>query len=248
MPSATEKIPNRPKIDKMLADFKSRLVGEGKSLEEYLKARSMTEVEFRRQLAWSAVWEKYSTKYATAERMEKYFASHRREFDDTQIVVSHILLTADENDVIIAAFVERADTIRREILDGRIAFPDAAKKYSTGPSAADGGKLGPIGRRGPMDESFSRAAFALEIGEISPPVRTHFGVHLIRCDEIRPGDKKPADVEAEVREGLDRELLEKLAKEQRARTAVKYSENFPHLPVSPSEMGQSPSSAARSGR
>jgi hypothetical protein len=43
-------------------------------------------------------------------------------------------------------------------------------------------------------------------------------------------------------------LMEKLAKEQRARTSVKYSENFPHLPVSPSETGQSPSSVARSGR
>jgi len=42
-----------------------------------------------------------------------------------------------------------------------------------------------------MDEAFSRAAFALQTGQISPPVRSPFGVHLIRCEAIKPGTEQP---------------------------------------------------------
>jgi parvulin-like peptidyl-prolyl isomerase len=234
-------------IDKALAGLKTQLAQEGKTIDEYLKTRAMSEAELRHQLAWNAVWEKYSAKYATPERLQKYFDAHRPDYDGTEIVVSHILLASsqDEKDKSEAVLLERAKSIRQKILDGHLSFPEAAKLHSTGPSSADGGKLGPIGRHGPMEESFSRAAFALEIGMISPPVITHFGVHLIYCDEIRPGDKTLADVEPELREALDRELLETLAKRQRAKTPVIYSE---HSPASPSETGQSPSSEAQSER
>ena len=44
-----------------------------------------------------------------------------------------------------------------------------------------------------MSEAFCRAAFALEIGQISPPTPTPFGVDLIRCDGIKPGGKRLAE-------------------------------------------------------
>ncbi|NIP86218.1 MAG: hypothetical protein GTO03_11885, partial [Planctomycetales bacterium] len=90
--------------------------------------------------------------------------------------------------------VERAQQIRREILDGKITFADAVARYSTGPSRREGGQLGFIGRQGPMDEPFSAAAFALGKKEISPPLVTRFGVHLIQCLEIKPGTKTWTEV------------------------------------------------------
>ena len=48
-------------------------------------------------------------------------------------------------------------------------------------------------------------------GEISPPVRSPFGVHLIRCDEVVPGKKKVSDLSGPIDEALAKELLEKLS-------------------------------------
>ena len=79
------------------------------------------------------------------------------------------------------------------ILSGKISFAEAAAKYSAGPSGKQGGRLGQIARHGPMSETFSRAAFALEVGQISPPTPTPFGVDLIRCDGIKPGGKRSAE-------------------------------------------------------
>ena len=116
-----------------------------------------------------------------------------------------------------------------EIVVAKLTFADAARKYSDGPSRKDGGRLGWIGRHGPMDEAFSRAAFALNVGEVSPPVTTAFGVDLIRCDQLKPGEKKLADVRRELEDALSRELLDKLAGIERGYTPVKYTGVLPHF-------------------
>ena len=70
-------------------------------------------------------------------------------------------------------------------LEAGESFADLAREYSIDTiSAQDGGDLGYAGR-GIYDKAFEEALFALEEGEISRPVRTSFGVHLIRLEDIR---------------------------------------------------------------
>ena len=105
-------------------------------------------------------------RYVTEERLAAYFAAHRRDFDGTQLGRQPYLAAAvgrrseDHREELL----KQAETIRQEIIAGKLSFAEAARKYSAGPSRKDGGRLGLIGRHGPMDESFSRAAFALEPG------------------------------------------------------------------------------------
>ncbi len=79
---------------------------------------------------------------------------------------------------------EEALKIREEILSGQNQneifenFMKAAKKYSKCPSGASGGILGWFGR-GDMVPEFESAAFSLPNGEVSEPVKTQFGYHLI---------------------------------------------------------------------
>jgi len=80
-----------------------------------------------------------------------------------------------------AAMAELAD-IRSRIISGE-SFEDLARTYSDDGSASNGGSLGEFGP-GDMVPAFELAAYALQPGEVSPPVVTPFGVHLIRLDQM----------------------------------------------------------------
>ncbi len=71
-----------------------------------------------------------------------------------------------------------AQDLLRKIEEGA-DFAELAQKFSMCPSKARGGDLGKFGR-GRMVEAFEDAAFGLKIGEVSMPVRTRFGFHLIQ--------------------------------------------------------------------
>lgn len=218
-------------VDAALAKLKSQLKRQGSSLERFLKQRSITEADLRRQITWNLTWQKYRARYVTDTRLQSHFKTHRREFDGTQVSVSHVLLRpkADDDPRAMADLVKQAEAIRREITSGKLSFAEAAGKYSAGPSAKDGGRLGLIARRGAMVESFSQAAFALEVGQVSQPVTTRFGVHLIRCDQIEPGNKKWTEVREQLQKALARVLLDRLARIQQRHTPVKFTGKAPYF-------------------
>jgi peptidyl-prolyl cis-trans isomerase C len=79
---------------------------------------------------------------------------------------------------ILVAQEHEAQDLLKKIAEGK-SFEELAKGFSTCPSSKRGGDLGEFGK-GRMVPSFEEAAFALQINEVSPPVRTQFGYHLIQ--------------------------------------------------------------------
>ena len=71
-----------------------------------------------------------------------------------------------------------ADDLLKKLDEG-VSFDELAGKFSKCPSGKSGGDLGDFGK-GQMVPSFEQAAFALTIGEVSKPVKTQFGFHLIQ--------------------------------------------------------------------
>ncbi|XP_039286439.1 putative peptidyl-prolyl cis-trans isomerase dodo isoform X3 [Nilaparvata lugens] len=74
--------------------------------------------------------------------------------------------------------LELIKSYREQIVSGRASFAELAQKYSDCSSAKRGGDLGPFGK-GAMQIPFEQAAFSLKIGELSEPVHTDSGVHII---------------------------------------------------------------------
>jgi len=218
-------------VDATVKELTSKLSAQGRSLGDLSPKGEITEDDLRRQVFWQLTWQKYIGRYVTEKRLESYFKAHHRDFDGTEVSVSHILLSPAEDDRADTwgKLIAQAKSIREAIISKKTTFAEAAKRHSNSPTAATGGKLGFIARQGAMAESFARAAFELQPGEVSRPVRTRFGVHLIRCEEIKPGQKKWTDIRDELETPLARELMKKIADLQRKHTEVKYTNNWPHV-------------------
>lgn len=106
------------------------------------------------------------------EEIKEYYEEHSEHFKKAETrVASHILIESEE----------KADEIYKEIQDG-LDFEEAARKYSTCPSKDKGGNLGEFGK-GQMIPEFENHAFAMNEGEISKPVKSQFGFHIIRLEE-----------------------------------------------------------------
>lgn len=113
----------------------------------------------------------------TDEAMKTYFEENKESFNEEEQVEASHILAADE---------ATAKEVKEKLNAGE-DFAKLAKKYSTDTSnAEDGGELGFI-RKGDMAEEFENAAFAMNIGEISEPVKTEYGYHIIKIT-----DKKEA--------------------------------------------------------
>ncbi|MEK8090077.1 SurA N-terminal domain-containing protein [Thermithiobacillus plumbiphilus] len=116
----------------------------------------------------------------------------------------HILISIpqDATPEQVKAAQDRAESLVKRLRDGA-DFAQLARQESGDPgSAAQGGDLGFFGR-GAMVKPFEDAVFSLKPGQISDPVRTPFGFHIIQVQEVRP---ERVQEFAEVRPQLEREL------------------------------------------
>ncbi len=145
-----------------------------------------------------------------------YYDKHQGEFDSPETVhARHILIKTPAD-----AKGADAEKGRKQLLKlkARLAqgetFEALAKKYSEGPSNVRGGDLGWFAKDA-MVAPFAEAAFALAPGEVSDPVRTEFGWHLIQVEERREAGLESFEDAAP---GIRRQLAEEKAAEAMADT------------------------------
>jgi peptidyl-prolyl cis-trans isomerase D len=108
----------------------------------------------------------------------------------------HIVIPVNGNDD--AGAKKQADAVLAEARAGK-DFAELAKKYSKDPSAADGGELGFVGRKdfaGPIGDTL----FGMKVGDVAGPVKSQFGYHILKLEEIRAAEVKPFEA---VRAELD---------------------------------------------
>jgi peptidyl-prolyl cis-trans isomerase C len=177
-------------VEKHFRGLAAALQRQGKSLDQFYRETGQTEAQVRDTWATMYQFQKYADQQAKAADLRKYFEANRDFFDGTTVRVSQIVLrvspTAPAGERVAAR--EKLTAIRTDLLAEKITFPEAARKYSIDPTAPTGGDLGFIGRRdGVVDDAVAQAAFALKVGDVSEPVDTEYGVHLLRVAERKPG-------------------------------------------------------------
>jgi peptidyl-prolyl cis-trans isomerase D len=143
-----------------------------------------------------------------------YEDNYKKYHKESQVKARHILfkLSADaspEEDAKVRSQAVEVQTMARK---PGADFAELAKKYSQDVgSAPKGGDLG-LFSHSHMVQEFSDAAFKLKAGEISDPVRTPFGYHIIKVEEVRPEKTVPlAEARAEIEQTLKRDKARDLA-------------------------------------
>ncbi|MBP85291.1 MAG: hypothetical protein CMJ64_01015 [Planctomycetaceae bacterium] len=218
---------SKGEVDLSIQRLQKRLAQRDKTLANHLAELKTTEEETRRLFEWQIGWQRFTARYMTDENLQKFFEQHRRDFDGTKIHVAHILLKTEGEDP--QSALEKASELRKQIVSGELTFAAVAMDHSAAPTGAKGGDIGLISRREPMPESFSKAAFALAEGKVSEPVVSAFGVHLIRCLEIEPGQRGWENVREELSEAITRYLFTWAADRQRANAKIEFTGALPHF-------------------
>lgn len=158
--------------------------------EAYLQAVEKAKADVLKQYALNRL---LGNVQVTEEEITEFYSKNKSNFTTSPSVkASHILV--DD--------LEKAEQIADEIKNG-LSFEEAARKYSKCPSKENNGDLG-FFTRGKMVPEFEAATFAMEKGQVSSPVKTQFGYHLIKVY-----DKKEATLQSldEVKGRLAEHLL-----------------------------------------
>lgn len=174
-PTEEEFLANLKKSGKTLEAIKAEL-HESILFEDYLKRNKLKGISIPQ------------------EEMERYYKQNTKLFTNPESInVRHILVKLDDDSKTETAesALQKARNIRQQIVAG-MDFPAVARELSSCSSASEGGNLGYI-PRGYMPAPFDAVAFTLKKGEISEPVRTEFGYHIVETLEHKPESVKPFD-------------------------------------------------------
>jgi peptidyl-prolyl cis-trans isomerase C len=158
------------------------------------------------------------------ESARKYYTEHQADFE--QVKGRHILirfkgsqvpLRAGEKELTEEEALAKAQDIRKKLLAGGDFAALAKSDSDDAGSGANGGDLGTF-KHGSMVPAFEQAAFALPANQVSEPVKTQFGYHIIQVVEKQ--SKSFEDAKAEIAEKLKPEIANKDLVELRKRSAV----------------------------
>ena len=171
-------------------DLENALAQEGLTLEKY-RAQVKKEIE-KVQLLNREIHGRVNV---TPEDVERHYEANKKEYLTTaKVHLRHIVLRLDPEApaAVVEAVQERAKGLRERIVDGKEDFAELAKQYSEDTAASSGGDLGEI-EPGQVLPEFDKALEKLDEGDVSEPIRTSAGVHILKVEKKVAEGYRPLD-------------------------------------------------------
>jgi len=188
------------------ADLLEALKREGTTLEKY-RASIRGEIE-KAEIINRQVRKRVNI---TPEDVERYYTlNQKRYLSEQRVRLRHILLSLPDKATAqqVKAAITKAAEIRKRATSGE-DFASLAQEFTEGAGGSEGGDIGWVTRGTLLKEIEDLAFYKLSIGEVSQPVRTSLGVHLIKLENREGGRQLPlSEVQAKVREELYEKALE----------------------------------------
>ena len=146
----------------------------------------------------------------TPAQEQAYYEAHKAEFTQPeQVRLSEILIPTPENasDAVVKQAETKADDVKAKLAAGA-KFEDAAKIFSGGPTAAQGGDLG-LFKRGALAKVLEDQTFGLKAGESTAPIRTRQGFVILKVTEhMAAGVPAMKDIEPQLQEAMYTEQMQ----------------------------------------
>jgi peptidyl-prolyl cis-trans isomerase SurA len=185
--------------------FEKAIAGQGYTLAQY-RAKVKSEIE-KVALVNREIRARVNV---TKEDVKRHYEAHKDEYEiKDRVRVRGILFSVSPaaSDEEVARERQKAEEVRDLARKGK-DFGALARQFSDGPGSDKDGDYGTFSR-GEMEGELDAAAFSLEEGKVSDPLRTSAGFHVIRVEErISAGHRPVAEVEEEIRETLYNGALE----------------------------------------
>lgn len=239
------KVQVEPKeVEERIDQIKMELKKIGQDFEKQMKELLLNDDELRKEIGGALRWDKFVVQQGNDKVLRDLFDKNKLMFDGTQVQARHILISTKETPAEKAK--ARLDEVKKQI-DAQVnavitklpagtdkivaekervaalekVFGDIAAKESSCPSKAQGGDLGWFPRVGAMVEPFARTAFSLKDYQMSDPVQSDFGYHLILTTGWKMGKEvKFEDVRPFVLEVYGERLREAVLNAYRPRSKV----------------------------
>ncbi len=198
--------------------------GQRRKINETSEYKTMSAFQLSNVLAALAVEAMRKEVKVDEADLRKYYDQHKSDFEQAHgahILIrfqgSQVPLRAGQKDLTDAEALAKAQDLRAKILAGA-DFADLAKKESDDiGSGNNGGDLGTF-KHGQMVPSFDEAAFKLKPGELSEPVKSQFGYHLIKIQthDFKSFEDARTDIETKVKPDALKAAVEDLSKKSPA--------------------------------
>jgi parvulin-like peptidyl-prolyl isomerase len=222
----------RRALEGQYADFQRRFPSQ-KKFQSFLEKRQMTKAQLRAELCRDLQLKNYlDNNYdstVTDEAIAEYYEQHKSDYENpARVKASHILVKVaqDASRAEIQRAEKKAERLSRKARRDDTDFAELAREASDGRSAEKGGRLGYFSERRMVPE-FSQKAFSMQPGDISEPVRTKFGFHIIKVHDRKPAETQSLEeARPDIRRKLERESqrtsLQKMLQETKSELTIDY--------------------------
>jgi len=215
--------------------------GRRRKLEDTPSYKSQLALQSEQLLAQQCYQNLQATTKVDEASAHKYFDEHKADY--LQVKARHILIRAkgssvplkkDAKELSDEEALAKAKEIRQKLVDGADFATLAKAESDDAGSGANGGDLGTFGK-GRMVPAFEEVAFKIPVGELSEPVKSPFGYHIIKVESRQ--EKTFVDVRPEIERKLDGELINKTVNDLKAAATVVLNPDYfgpaPSAPASP---------------
>lgn len=232
-------------IEEQIEGLKQWFFGDETAFQEALKQQNLTLEALKANLMEQEIARRVFnevTKDATvtAAQIQTYYDAHKDAYTIPETrLTRHILFmpknsrdpSAAPTEADWATALALAEKVRKEIQNGA-DFAEMAKQYSDDPVSKErGGELGQLAQDGSMVKEFENAVFSLKEFEVSQPVKTQYGYHLIQVTDIQEGrvqtlDEVKAQVEQAVLQEEKRRIWDEWLSRIKRELNVQYRQGF----------------------